>query len=99
MQSEPANNSSPVISENLPPPPPLPKDSSQGLPLQVAPAKRYNNQGIGSMEAYVLMKDRQNTLEKEKKKVDDGGQTSHSETHAEIVQTSTGNCRFSRYIL
>lgn len=98
-QSEPAENTPPqnpppVLDENLPPPPPLPKDS-QCIPLRVAPPKKYNNQGIGSMESYLLMKDQKKTLENEKKQTGDGGQTSHPQTLEETVETSTGNFRFS----
>lgn len=59
MQSETTEKS-----PQLPPPPPLPKVTSPLFPLKVAPAKKINNQGIGSIEVYVLMKDRQKTLKK-----------------------------------
>ncbi|KAL1826587.1 hypothetical protein ACET3Z_004999 [Daucus carota] len=67
---------SPVQTEILPPPPPLPKN----FPPHLLSTVSTNNEGIGTMEAYIEMRRRQKAEEVENNQVQDVGQPSNDET-------------------
>lgn len=84
-----------VEDENLPPPPPLPEDSTI-LPLKVAPAKKNSNKGIGSMEAYILMKEqRRHAIDKGKNPVEDVSHSASNLQNNDGTSQPTGNFTIS----